>query len=296
MGQNHARVLGELTDYELLGFYDPLIKGESKYRQFEELRDLVEQVDAIVISSPTDLHLDHLNLCLDSGIHFLVEKPLAPDFKSIDQLFGSNDPLAKRVTVGMIERFNPAVAIIKDLVGGDLLGRPQAFIAQRKSPLPQKPGIHGVGLDLAIHDLDLMMWLLGEELEDCQSSKKDSGDFFSLVGKTQEGVAVNLHANWNSARKERNLEIYTSKAVIEIDLIQQCVEIQRKPGMQLDFSNISFPHRNEIDGRISLEVQKAEPLRAELQQFAKFIKSGQIGQLASVEDAASVLRIFDLAQ
>ncbi len=125
MGSNHARVLASLPDVELVGIVDPLAEQRARAtelvgcRTFASLDQLIsEGVDAVTVAAPTHLHHEISLACIARNIHVLVEKPIASTVEEGKGIVAAARRAGVTLMVGHVERFNPAVAAIKQAISG----------------------------------------------------------------------------------------------------------------------------------------------------------------------------------
>src|SRR6204780_4833753 len=126
MGSNHARVLAGLPDVTLIGIVDPLPEHRARAtelvgcRSFAGLDELLaEGVDAVTIAAPTHLHHEIALACIARSIHVLVEKPIAASVEEGREIVAAASRAGARAMAGHVERFNPAVAAIKQAISGE---------------------------------------------------------------------------------------------------------------------------------------------------------------------------------
>ena len=126
MGSNHARVLAGLPGVTLVGIVDPLPEHRLRAtelagcRGFAELEELLaEGVDAVTIAAPTHLHHEIALSCIARNIHIMVEKPIAPTVQEGRDIVDAAQRAGVTLMVGHVERFNPAVAAIKQAISGE---------------------------------------------------------------------------------------------------------------------------------------------------------------------------------
>jgi UDP-N-acetylglucosamine 3-dehydrogenase len=172
MGSNHARVLAGLPDTTLVGVVDPLpahrarateLTGCRTFAVLDEL--LAEGVDAVTIAAPTHLHHEVALACIARNIHILVEKPIAPSVEEGREIVAAARHAGVTLMVGHVERFNPAVAAIKQAISGeDIL----SIAITRVGPFPPRMSNVGVVIDLAVHDIDLIRWFTESDIVEVQ--------------------------------------------------------------------------------------------------------------------------------
>ena len=126
MGSNHARVLAGLPGVVLIGIVDPLPEHRTRAidlvgcRAFETLDQLLaEGIDAVTIAAPTHLHHEIALACIARNIHILVEKPVASTVEEGREIVAAAERAGVTLMVGHVERFNPAVAAIKQAISGE---------------------------------------------------------------------------------------------------------------------------------------------------------------------------------
>src|SRR5258705_10414200 len=162
MGTNHARVLGGLPNITMVGIVDPLPEHRAAAvehahcRAFETLDQLIaEGIDAVTIAAPTHLHHEIALACIARGIHVLVEKPIASSVQEGRDIVEAARRAGMTLMVGHVERFNPAVAAIKQAISGeDILSIAITPLGTVSPPMSNV----GVLIDLAVHDIDLIRW------------------------------------------------------------------------------------------------------------------------------------------
>src|SRR6478672_6396813 len=284
MGSNHARVFAGLPGTELVGVADPDRKqaefvartlGCAAVADVDELLD--RGVDAITIAAPTHLHRDIALRCVASGVHVMVEKPIASSVEEGLEIINAARRAGVTLMVGHVERFNPAVEAIKEAIRGeDIL----SIAITRVGPFPPRMSNVGVVIDLAVHDIDLIRWFTDSDITEVQpqlsSAVAEREDIALLQFRTASGVLAHINTNWITPFKARNVTVATREKYIMGDLLTR--QVTECFGFQPDGS---YSMRN-------LSVGHAEPLRAELQAFVGAIRSGTIPAVTGEEAVASL--------
>ena len=284
MGGNHARVLADMPGIALAGVADPDVKqrefvcqalGCDGYGDVEGL--LAAGVDAVTIAAPTHLHRELALASIRRGVHVLVEKPIASSVEEGNAIIGAARQAGVTLMVGHVERFNPAVAAIKDAIRDeDIL----SIAITRVGPFPPRMSNVGVVIDLAVHDIDLIRWFTESEIIEVQpqlsSALAEREDIALLQFRTASGVLAHINTNWVTPFKARNVTIATSNKYIMGDLLTR--QVTECFGFQPDGS-YSMRH---------LSVGHAEPLRAELQAFVAAIRQGKEPAVTGDEGVASL--------
>ncbi len=173
MGANHARVLGDIAGVVLAGVSDTdpaRIERATSGRTlkgYETLAAMLAEAtpDFISVVVPTGLHEEVALAALDAGVHVLVEKPIAATLEAGRRIAEAAAKRGLLVTVGHIERFNPAIDELKRRLDSGQGGRVLQLRARRVGPFPHRIRDVGVIHDLAPHDIDIMLYLLGDVVE-----------------------------------------------------------------------------------------------------------------------------------
>jgi UDP-N-acetylglucosamine 3-dehydrogenase len=284
MGSNHARVLVGLPDIELVGVVDPLPAHRARAteltscRTFAELDELIaEGVDAVTIAAPTHLHHEIALACLAHKIHVLVEKPIASSVEEGRAIVTAARRAGVTLMVGHVERFNPAVATIKQAISGeDIL----SIAITRVGPFPPRMSNVGVVIDLAVHDIDLIRWFTESDIVEVQpqlsSAVAEREDIALLQFRTASGVLAHINTNWLTPFKARNVTVATRGKYVMGDLLTR--QVTECFGFKSDGS-YSMRH---------LPVGHDEPLRAELISFLHAVRSGTAPAVTGDEGVASL--------
>ncbi len=265
MGSNHARVFADLPGVELVGVADPdrsqrdFVSGVLGCPAFTGVDGLLAHgVDAVTIAAPTHLHHDLALVCIERGVHVLVEKPIASSVEEGRAIIAAARRAGVTLMVGHVERFNPAVEAIKEAIRDeDIL----SIAITRVGPFPPRMSNVGVVIDLAVHDIDLIRWFTDSDIVEVQpqlsSAVAEREDIALLQFRTASGVLAHINTNWLTPFKARNVTIATRNKYVMGDLLTR--QVTECFGFQPDGS-YSMRH---------LSVGHAEPLRAELQSFVE---------------------------
>ncbi|MBN8981951.1 MAG: Gfo/Idh/MocA family oxidoreductase [Rhizobiales bacterium] len=284
MGTNHARVLAGLPDVTLVGIVDPLpahraraeeIVGCKTYQTVDELLDA--GVDAVSIAAPTHLHRDVSLACIARKIHVLVEKPIASTAEEGHEIVAAARKAGVTLMVGHVERFNPAVAAIKQAIKDEEI---LSIGITRVGPFPPRMSNVGVVIDLAVHDIDLIRWFTESDIVDVQpqlaSAVAEREDIALLQFRTKSGVLAHINTNWLTPFKARNVTVATRGKYVQGDLLTR--QVTECFGFQRDGS-YSMRH---------LSVGHDEPLRAELMSFLDAVRTGNAPAVTGEEGVASL--------
>jgi len=301
MGANHARVLRELPDAELVAVADV---DEARLdglptKGYGDHRALLasEQPDAVSIAVPTRLHLEVALDCIERGVAVLVEKPIAADAEEGERLRSAADAAGVPLMVGHIERFNPAVQELKRRLAAGELGRVLQLRTRRVGPFFQRQRDVGVVHDLATHDIDIMRDLMGCAVERVQAETQrgvltEHEDALTGLLRFENGVVGQLEANWLSPVKVRELAVLGERGTFVVDYISQSLSFRAsEPGDAARAPDV-WPPSAGGDTHVELPVERHEPLRAELATFLR-VARGLEPPRASAADGIAALRVAE---
>ena len=213
LGRHHLRWLSQLDESELVGLYDIDEDRAAEYAKeygvtaFKTLDDLAKEVQAVSIVVPTTAHFSVSSLMIKHGIHCLIEKPITPDFDEARSIHALAAEAGVKVTVGQIERFNPAVlAVEKEAV------KPSFIEAHRLAAFDPRGTDVAVVLDLMIHDIDLILHFIKSPVKDIQASAvavvSEQADIANARLTFENGAVANLTASRISLHAMRKLRIF----------------------------------------------------------------------------------------
>ncbi len=281
MGERHCRVYASLRRVHLAGVVDlddsrgRAVAAQYETRYFENYRQLLGEVDAVSIATTTPAHFDLGMEALEHGVHVLVEKPLTETLEQGDQLVAEARRRDLVLQVGHIERFNPAYMELKNVTEGMQL---VAINVRRLSPFDLSNTDVDVILDLMIHDLDLVVDLVGTQLEGIKawgrSITTKAIDHAVAHLSFRDGPIVTLFASRITEQKVRMIEVIAEGAYVEADLLGKSVLVHRRTFPQYLDNHQATKYRQEsVIERIY--VPMSEPLMLELHHFVESIREGK---------------------
>jgi UDP-N-acetylglucosamine 3-dehydrogenase len=310
MGTTHARVLRDLGGAGTVwGVVDPnperrrRAELDNKCATFESLDAALagtERPRCATVTASTRLHYPLAAQLLGERIPTLVEKPIAATADEGRALIALAQRNGTLLTVGHIERFNPAVVAARKIVTDKLLGETIQICFRRVGGLAAAPAdtLQDVLADLAVHDYDLARFITGGALEIVDALGHREGEFFDgalVLGRLSTGCSMQLQVNWRTPVKIRRIEITGTSGYAEINLItQQAVLYRQNPlltGSTIDpdqhvyyenyLRSFSSPDRLEIG------IERREPLREELAAFWRAVD----GEPSPMPPADAVLAV-----
>jgi predicted dehydrogenase len=302
MGQHHTRVLSRFKDVELVGVSDVNIErgldtaGKYRVRFFEDYQDLLEHVDAVCVAVPTRLHHTVGTVCLQAGVHVLIEKPIAASIAEAESLVNVAATANRILQVGHIERFNPAFQELhKVLKTEELL----ALEARRMSPYSQRANDVSVVLDLMIHDIDLLLELAGSAVSTMTASGgriTNSGylDYVTATLGFSNGIVATLTSSKVTHRKIRTITAHCKNSLTEADFLNNDILIHRQTiaDCSSDYGQVLYRQDGLIE---KVYTSKIEPLHAELEHFINCVRGGEQPSVGG-EQALKALRLASLIE
>ncbi len=279
IGKNHARVYAESEISELTAILDQNGDAAKKLAAkfgcvaVETLEEFVELVDAASIATPTPFHYPIGKQLLLAKKHLLIEKPITENVEHAYELADLAQSNGVVLQVGHIERFNPVLGELEKH-----LTRAQFIEAHRLSPYPDRSTEIGVVLDLMIHDIEVILHLVRSEVTHVDSvgisvlSARE--DIANARIRFANGCVANITASRISPEKMRKIRVFQENAYLSLDYGNQSGEIYR-----LDNGKIS---------RDKVKIDKAEPLKRELESFIQCSREGANPTVSGYQAAAAL--------
>jgi predicted dehydrogenase len=246
LGRHHLRWLGQIPNSQLVGLYDIDKEKAAKYSSennitaFTSLETMAREVEAVSIVVPTTAHYDVASFFIDKGIHCLIEKPVTSDLNQAMKLNELSREKNVKVTVGQIERFNPAV---RNLQQYDI--RPSFIEAHRLAAFDPRGTDVAVVLDLMIHDIDLVLAFIKSPVVEIRASAvaviSDQADIANARLMFANGAAANLTASRISLRAMRKLRIFQKSGYFSLDLAAKQADIYRLAAVEESGAGMRVP-------------------------------------------------------
>lgn len=277
MGANHVRVLADLPGVELVAVADSdparvaqVTQGRT-FHGFTDFGALLADArpDFVSIVVPTSLHEEIGLQALAAGTSILVEKPIAGTLEGGRRLAEAAAARGLKLSVGHIERFNPAIRELKARLTAGQGGRVLKVHARRVGPFPARIRDVGVIHDLAPHDIDVMRYLLDDEVERVYAEAQqrihtENEDLFVGLLHFAAGAIGVLDINWLTPRKERTLTVLCEGGMFVADYISQTLEFYENYAAKAREGSIATVTEGPMT---RYPIVSREPLRAELEAF-----------------------------
>lgn len=305
MGRNHLRVYDDLPGVTLAAVVDSdperlsVAARRHDARPYTSVSDMLrsERIDLASVAVPTQFHHEVGGELLDAGIATLVEKPIAATISAGEDLIARARRSGCAFTVGHVERFNPAILELKRRLDAGELGRVFQIHATRVGPFPARIRDVGVVIDLATHDLDLMCYLLGQDVvrvyaETDRNIHTEHEDSLSGVLKFDGGVVGVLDINWLTPTKRRTLTVTGDKGMFLANYLSQDLTFFENGAYPVKWDRLSALAGVAEGSSTRLALHKEEPLRVELTTFVAAVRDGTPVTVSG----ADALRALGLAQ
>lgn len=303
MGRNHLRVLNDLDSAELMGLADADQEtagraarrfGIPAYTDYRRMLD-EQRPDAVVVAVPTILHREVALDAIERGIHLLVEKPIAFTVADGQEMIEAASKAGVVLTVGHIERYNPALVELHRRLRAEELGRVFQMHSRRLGPFPPRVRDVGVVIDLATHDVDIMRYLSGSEVtrvyaETARRIHTEHEDLLSGLLRFEDDSIGVLDINWLTPTKLRELMVTGEKGMFQVNYLTQDLYFYENNYIKTDWDAISNIAGVSEGNMVRLRIDKTEPLRVELDRFVRAVQ-GEDVSLVSGEDGLAALRV-----
>ena len=287
LGRHHARILSTLEDVTLTAVVDKLperaaeIAASTGTQALTDSAELLGRVDAVTVAVPTELHRDMAMPFLERGVSVLVEKPMARTLAEADEMIAAARRSGATLAVGHTERYNPAVAAVLPLVTS-----PRFIEVHRLGVFPERSLDIDVVFDLMIHDLDIILSLVGSDVTSIEAVGvpvlTPKYDIANARLRFASGCIANITASRISKDRVRKLRFFQPDSYLSIDYAAQEVEgarLVKREGAKPSIQGGSIP------------VQRDEPLKRELADFVCAVRERR----APLVDGAAGRRALELA-
>jgi UDP-N-acetylglucosamine 3-dehydrogenase len=302
MGSHHLRISSTMPGIKEIVISEPnpeklnYVKEKYNVKGYSDHIEMLEKEkpDAVIAAVPTKYHKDVVLKCLEHGAHVMVEKPIAEKIEDADEMINSAKQKNKILTVGHVERFNPAVAKLKELIQNNQIGKPYLVKTSRIGPFPKRlygcPG--GVLIDLAVHDIDVIEYLIGniKEVYSKLIVEEKQEIYAKILLDIENSVKGSCEISWISPQRVREIEIYGTKGMFKCSYDKQRIDFYENADFTEEKENIFQGGYVSVGKVTNFPVIKDEPLRLEIQNFVNSVL-GKEEILIKPEQAKKVLQI-----
>lgn len=273
LGYHHARILREVNGVVCKGFFESnveragTVSRELGLRAYDSLDALLADVDAVSIVVPTSHHHAVAMQALKAGKHLLIEKPITVTLAEADELLALAEKQGVMIQIGHIERFNRAIRAALPYVDTPL------FIdSDRLAPFNPRGSDVAVVLDLMIHDIDLVLTLIGAPVKDVRAAGlpvlTPSIDIADARISFETGAVATITASRVSKDRMRKLRIFQKNGYLSLDLASGTGEMYRLR-QDVDLATLAKQAQplEAFVERVAIDAPEGEPLRLELESF-----------------------------
>jgi predicted dehydrogenase len=262
LGQHHARLYSTIDGTELVGVCDASadraaeIAGKYSCRVYPDAASLAADCDAVSVVVPTDRHCAVALPLLEKKKHLFIEKPLCASGDEAELILQAAQKAGVLVQVGHIEQFNPVVGYLEKVIKN-----PRFITADRLAPFNPRGSEVGVVLDLMIHDIGVILELVNSPVERIEAvgvnviTKRE--DIANARITFANGCVANINTSRISEKKVREIRVFQPSAYISLDYMNQTGHVMRI--------------ENGAIKRDEIPIEKAEPLKLELESFVKCV-------------------------
>ena len=320
-GKNYLRIINELEESELSYIVDADLQKQSlakiyKTKFASSIEDVLndENVDAVIIATPSASHYELTKQFLLAGKHVLTEKPMALTVKDANSLYLLAKKEQKVLMSGHVFSFNPVVRYLKEhIIKENRLGELYFMINTRMGFFPPRKD-SGIIIDLAIHDIDIVTNILDRKLPDSVYAQGASYirnlheelSFITLeyLRPATSPFLAHIVTSWMTPMKVRDAWVIGSEASAKIDFMSQELEIfeasfefAQFQAKNIESEGDSFPHdiRAKLGPSYKPYIQKMEPLRLQTLNFLRSCE-GKEEPIVDGKIASDVIRICELAR
>lgn len=271
-GKNHVRVLNEL--HCLAAICDMNQERADSFSKnfhvpaYPSLDAMLkkEKLDAVTICTPASTHFSIASQALAAGLHAFVEKPMTTTLKDGEMLIEAAKRANRTLTVGFIERFNPPITALKQMIAEGKMGEPILLEFHRENRRGENISDVGIVKDASIHDIDTANWLFGEVPKVVYARvgtmyvPMEHEDFATIMLGFSGQKTAFLVTNWITPNRVRTLSAVFSGGVVDVDFVTQKTSIHEGAATTVPTSPYQEPLMLETREFVSALQEKRQPL------------------------------------
>ncbi len=282
MGKIHIKCIKELSQYSLVGFYDPDERTATEAAQklnvkkFSDMGELIDAVDVVDIVTPTLSHYACASQSIRRSKHVFIEKPITNTIEEAKSLMSLSREADVKVQVGHVERFNPAFTAAKES-----LENPMFIETHRLAQFNPRGTDVSVVLDLMIHDLDIVLSVVGSNIKRISASGvaivSEEPDIANARLEFDNGCVANLTASRFSLKNMRKSRFFQRNAYISVDFLDKSTEVVKMRDIEGELDPFSMSiDLGEGKGKKEIFFEKPtihpnNAIKDELESFANAI-------------------------
>lgn len=301
LGKIHLKLLKEIDDFELIGFYEKdkkraaEVSKEFGIKAYDNIDDLINDSDAVDIVTPTVSHFECAEKAIKKSKHVFIEKPLADTLEHARELLDLVKEANVRAQVGHVERFNPAfLAISNELID------PKFIEAHRLASFNPRGTDVSVVLDLMIHDIDIILSVVKSNVKKISASGipviSNKPDICNARIEFDNACVANITASRISMKQMRKIRMFQKDTYLSVDLLEKKTELFRLSEEKDESNPMSFEIETGIGDEKKYvsyklpEIKETNAIKMELESFAKSIKE-EIEPPVSLADGYNALKV-----
>lgn len=300
LGKIHLKLLNQSEKYNLVGFFDSdtengkKIEAELGYKYFDNLDELLSQIDMLDIVTPTLYHFEYAKKAIARGLHFFIEKPITQTLEQAEEIIRLCREKGIKAQVGHVERYNPAFIATKDFIKD-----PMFIEIHRLAEFNPRGTDVSVVLDLMIHDLDILLSLVKSPVKQIHASGvcvvSKTPDITNARIEFENGCVANLTTSRISMKAMRKSRFFQQDAYISVDFLEKKAEVIRMKDAPTEPSPFDMIIENAEGekNQILFEYPNIQPNNAildELESFADAIIKDEPIEV-SLEDGTQALKV-----
>jgi UDP-N-acetylglucosamine 3-dehydrogenase len=304
MGSYHLRVLRELA--EVVAVVDPSADRRAAVPEgipaFAELPEALRatEADFACVATPAGALVDAARGALEAGLAVLVEKPMATEEAPARALVAEARDRDLMLAVGLVERCNPAVEALRAMLAEETAGRIYQAHARRLSPYPGRESPVGVALDLATHDLDVIRFVTGAEVdrvyaETAGRTGESRDDLVSATLRLDSGTTGIVEVNWLTPTKIRQLAVTCEGGMFVVDYITQDLTFHQHPRVDIEWDILRMVRGTGEGDTLRYGIARREPLVVQWERFLAAL-AGEGQPAATGADGLAALSLAKAVQ
>ena len=304
LGKIHLKLLRDMPQYQLMGFYDPddhnalAAMSETNARRYATTEELINDCEVVDIVTPTSVHFECAVKALKQSRHIFIEKPVASNLEEARTLMNLAREASVKAMVGHVERFNPAFLALE---GRDL--NPMFIEVHRLAQFNPRGTDVSVVLDLMIHDIDIIMSMVRSNVKRVSASGvaviSKEPDIANARIEFDNGCVANITASRISMKQMRKIRLFQQDAYISIDLLKKKTEVFSLSKREEDDDSAAIVIETGNNGEkkiLNYETPKVEDINSiklELELFHQCIIN-ETDPPVTLEDGYNALNVAHL--
>lgn len=301
LGKIHIKCIKDISEYELLGFYDPIpenaaaVAEEHGIKNFATIDALLAEVDLVDIVTPTLSHYDCAAQALNAGKHVFIEKPVTNTTEEAEKLIALSTEKGLKIQVGHVERFNPAFTAARPY-----LKQPMFIETHRLAQFNPRGLDVPVVLDLMIHDIDVILHAVGSPVKNISASGvaviSETPDIANVRLEFENGCVANLTTSRIAVKNMRKSRFFQKDAYVAVDFLEkksEIVRLQEASEQENPFSLVLDLGENKGKKEIIFENPKIHPVNAIREELFTFHEAivNDTEPIVTIQDGYKALKV-----